>query len=189
MLDEILTDRLKSCLIDRSNGGPVAVEPLAVQLPPPVRASDEDRERTVAILREHWRAGRLTLAELETRSEEAWSARMVSGLWHAVRELPVPAPVPPARPEVAPGAGAAIAGFVFGVVGMCVLLLSFGLLSFLSLPLSGAGWGVGRSARRSGATGGHRSLAAAGEALGGVGTVLGALAITWWAWVVIAASG
>lgn len=162
------------------------MEPLAVQ-PPAVRASDEDRERTVAILREHWGAGRLTLAELEARCEEAWGARMVSGLWHAVRELPVPAPArPPAETAPAsPGGGKAVAGFVLGVVAACILLLSFSLLSFVSLPASGAAWVLGRRARRSGATGSHHGLAVAGEVLGALGTTLGGLAVAWWTAVVL----
>lgn len=161
------------------------MEPLAVQPSPPVRASDEDRERTVVILREHWRAGRLTLAEFEARCEEAWGARMVSGLWHAVRELPLPAPaIPPARAEVSPRTGAAVGSFVLGVAGACILLLTIGLFSLISTPLSAVAWGLGRRARRGGATGGHRSLAIAGEVLGVLGTILGAIAAVAWAWVV-----
>jgi Domain of unknown function (DUF1707) len=155
-----------------------AVEPLAVQPPQPLRASDADRERTVAILREHWQAGRLTLAEFEARCEEAWGARMVSGLWQAVRELPVPVPaVPPVRAEASPRAGAAVGSFVLGVIGACVLLVSFGFFAVLSTPLSVVAWVLGRSARRGGATAGHRSLAVAGEVLGVGGTIMGGLVV------------
>jgi Domain of unknown function (DUF1707) len=166
------------------------VEPLAVQPAQPLRASDADRERTVAILREHWQAGRLTLAEFEARCEEAWGARMVSGLWQAVRELPVPMPVaPPARAEASPRAGAAVGSFVLGVVGACALLMSFGVFALLSVPLSAVAWGLGRSARRGGATAGHRGLAIAGEVLGASGTILGGLAVAFWALLVLSASG
>jgi uncharacterized protein DUF1707 len=166
------------------------VEQLAVQPAQPLRASDADRERTVAILREHWQAGRLSLAEFEARCEEAWGARMVSGLWQAVRELPVPAPVgPPARAEASPGTGAAVSSFVLGVVGACVLLISFGLFSVLSTPLSAVAWGLGRRARRAGATAGHRGLAVAGEVLGVSGTILGGLVLVFFALFVISASG
>lgn len=162
------------------------MEPLAVQPPNRIRASDEDRERTVAILREHWQAGRLTLAELEARCGEAWSARMISGLSHAVRDLPVfPARPPAPAAEASPGAGGAVAGFVLGVVAACVLLLSFSLLSFVSVPISGTAWALGRRARRSGAAGSHRSLASAGEVLGVVGTILGGLAVAWWTAVML----
>ena len=162
------------------------MEPLAVEPSPSIRASDEDRERTVWILREHWRAGRLTLAEFEARCEEAWGARMVSGLWHAVRELPLAAPVtPPARAEASPRTGASVSSFVLGVAGACVLLLTIGLLSLISTSVSAGAWGLGRRARRGGATGGHRSLAIAGEVLGVVGTIMGALAAGAWAWIVL----
>jgi hypothetical protein len=39
-----------------------------------IRASDEDRERAAALLRAHYAAGRLDLAELERRLERAWVA-------------------------------------------------------------------------------------------------------------------
>jgi hypothetical protein len=166
------------------------VEPLAVESPQPVRASDDDRERTVAILREHWQAGRLTLSEFEARCEEAWGARMVSGLWQAVRELPVPAPAgPPARAAASPHTGAAVSSFVLGVLGACVLLMSFGLFSVLSTPLSAVAWMLGRRARRGGATAGHRGLAVAGEVLGSVGTILGGLALAFWGLLLVSASG
>jgi hypothetical protein len=166
------------------------VQPLAAQPPQPLRASDADRERTVAILREHWQAGRLSLAEFEARCEEAWGARMVSGLWQAVRELPVPVPVvPPARAEATPRTGTAVSSFVLGVAGACILLMTFGLFSMLSTPLSALAWVLGRSARRGGATAGHRGLAIAGEVLGVGGTILGGLALAFFALLLYSASG
>jgi uncharacterized protein DUF1707 len=169
------------------------VDPLTVQPLEPLRASDADRERTVAILREHWEAGRLSLSEFEARCEEAWGARRVSGLWQAVRELPVPMPampaVPPARAEASPRAGAAVASFVLGMVGACVLLMSFGLFALLSTPLSAVAWGLGRRARRGGATAGHRGLAVAGEVLGASGTILGGLVLAFFAFFVFAIFG
>jgi Domain of unknown function (DUF1707) len=166
------------------------VESLAVQTPQPIRASDADRECTVAILREHWQAGRLSLAEFEARCEEAWRARMVSGLWEAVRELPVPAPVgPPVSSAAPPRTGSAVSSFVLGVVGACVLLMSFGLFAVLSTPMSAVAWVLGRRARRGGATPGHRGLAVAGEVLGASGTILGGLALTFFALLVFSPSG
>jgi hypothetical protein len=141
----------------------------------------------VALLREHWRLGRLTLTELESRCEEALNASMVSGLWHAVRELPVPVPARPAAPEQP--TGAAVTSLVLGLVGMCVLLMSFGLLCFVSLPLTAVAWGAGRRARLRGATGSTRGVARAGEALGAIGTILGCLSLAGWALIVWAASG
>ncbi len=145
--------------------------------PGPVRASDADRERTVAVLREHCLAGRLTLSELEARCEEAWRAQFIDGLWHAVRELPLPMPSP--GPKPAQGAGAAITALALGVVGTCILLFSFGLLFVISLPATVGAWIAGRDARRhTPASGPYRGLALAGEVLGAVGTVLGCLALT-----------
>jgi Domain of unknown function (DUF1707) len=167
------------------------VEPLAAQTSPPIRASDEDRERTVAILREHWRAGRLTLEEFEARCEEAWGARMVSGLWHAVRELPLPAPAVPASRAGGGtgGAAAAVSSFVLGLIATCILVLTVGLFSWFSTPLSAVAWGLGGHAKRRGAAGGNRSLAAAGEVLGFLGTIVGALVFIFWVMVVFAPRG
>jgi uncharacterized protein DUF1707 len=68
-----------------------------------VLASDNERERTVAVLREHWTAGRLTLAEFEARAEEAWRGRCAGDLWRAVRNLPVAqSPARPRRPAIPP---------------------------------------------------------------------------------------
>lgn len=146
-----------------------------VVAPPPTRASDADRDRTVALLREHWQAGRLTLAELEARSEQAWGARLVAELWDAVRELPVPIPSVPA-PAIRPAGGSGVVPFVLGVVGTCLLLLSFGMLFLISLPLTTGAWVSGRRARRR-LPDGRRGLALAGETLGIVATVLGCLAL------------
>lgn len=151
--------------------------PPPVPWPAPVRASDADRERTVALLHDHCMAGRLTLQELEARCDEAWRAQFIDGLWGAVRELPVP--MPQAGPVRQDGAGAASASLALGVVGTCVLVFSFGLLFVLSLPATVGAWIAGRSARRhASASGPYRGLALAGEILGVVGTILGCLALT-----------
>lgn len=66
---------------------------------PPLRVSDLEREHTVALLREHLVAGRLTAEEFEERIAQAWQARFVDDLWEALRELPAfhtsSAPPPP----------------------------------------------------------------------------------------------
>ena len=144
--------------------------------PAPLRASDADRERTIALLREHCLAGRLTVSELEARCEEAWRAQFVDALWHAVRELPVPAPQPGPQPQE--GASAAVTAFALGVVGTGIFLFSFGLLFLISLPTTAAAWITGRRARRrTPAAGPYRGLARAGEILGVIGTLLGCLAL------------
>jgi hypothetical protein len=54
-----------------------------------LRASDSDRERTVARLRDHHAEGRLSLEELEERVERAYAARSVGDLRALTRDLPV----------------------------------------------------------------------------------------------------
>lgn len=72
---------------------------LAAEFPPPrtaappsalpaVRASDVDRERAVAALREHTAAGRLTLEEFSERAGRAYAARTFDELAAIGRDLP-----------------------------------------------------------------------------------------------------
>jgi hypothetical protein len=71
-----------------------------------LRASDEERERTVDFLRSQQAAGRLTLDELEERSAAAWAAVEVADLEALTADLPrSPAPAPrveAARPRSQP---------------------------------------------------------------------------------------
>jgi hypothetical protein len=53
-----------------------------------VRVSDAERERVVAQLKKHALAGRLNVAELGDRTQEAYTARTAADLDHALRELP-----------------------------------------------------------------------------------------------------
>ena len=53
-----------------------------------VRASDEDRDRVVAALKEHCTAGRLTLDELPGRVERAYAATTLGELAELTRDLP-----------------------------------------------------------------------------------------------------
>jgi hypothetical protein len=55
---------------------------------PALRASDADRERTVALLREHAAEGRLTLEEFTERMSEAYRARTRDELDALSRDLP-----------------------------------------------------------------------------------------------------
>jgi hypothetical protein len=128
--------------------------------------SDREREYTVGLLRGHWLSGRLTAEEFEERVGEAWRARFASDLWHALRALPVERPAPAPRAKT----GSAAASLVLGILALCLLVMSFGLLFLLSLPLSVTAWALGREARRTGAPNGR-----AGEAIGMAGTVAGLL--------------
>lgn len=57
-----------------------------------IRASDEDRQRTVAALERHTGAGRLTLDEFAERARLAHDARTLEQLAAVVRDLPAEAP-------------------------------------------------------------------------------------------------
>jgi hypothetical protein len=60
----------------------------------PLRASDDEREQVVELLREHCAEGRLTPAELEERIDAAHAARTVGELEALTRDLPVRGPAP-----------------------------------------------------------------------------------------------
>ena len=70
-----------------------------------LRASDADRDRTVAALRHHAAAGRLTLDELDERSERAYSATTLAELADLHADLPALATRPVRRHHatLAPG--------------------------------------------------------------------------------------
>jgi hypothetical protein len=55
---------------------------------PAIRASDAEREQTVAVLREHSAAGRLTLEEFAERADVAYAARTVDDLAAVTEGLP-----------------------------------------------------------------------------------------------------
>ena len=71
-------------------------------VPADLRASDEEREERVVALHAHCRAGRLTVEELEERTQAAYAARTVGELEALTADLPahVPAPATPAEPLV-----------------------------------------------------------------------------------------
>jgi len=55
---------------------------------PRIRASDEDRDRTVSLLREHHAAGRLTAEEFNERIDKAYEAKPVGELDELLTDLP-----------------------------------------------------------------------------------------------------
>jgi hypothetical protein len=67
------------------------------------RASDADRERTVAALRHHAAVGRLSVDELDARSEQAYAAATVSELATLQADLPSLATRAVRRGHAAPG--------------------------------------------------------------------------------------
>ena len=69
-----------------------------VRQDPELRASDQEREATVTVLREHGAAGRLDVDELEQRVGAAYAARTRGDLDAILRDLPAALPARP-RPR------------------------------------------------------------------------------------------
>jgi hypothetical protein len=132
--------------------------------------SDREREYTVGLLRKHMLSGRLTADEFEQRVGEAWRARYSQELSQALRFLPVERR-PPIRRE---SGGTAAAALTVGIVGLCVMVFTLGLLFPLGLPLGITAWALGRDARRNGPARG-RGVARAGEVMGIVVSLWAAL--------------
>jgi hypothetical protein len=66
-----------------------------------IRASDADRERVAASLRDHYAAGRLTSDEFNERLDKAYAATTLGDLADLQTDLPAPEPAPlpaPAQP-------------------------------------------------------------------------------------------
>lgn len=59
------------------------------ELNPSIRASDEDRERVVEILRRHTAEGRITAEEFDERMTAAYSAKTLGALAELTTDLPV----------------------------------------------------------------------------------------------------
>ena len=55
---------------------------------PKIRASDADRDRTAALLREHLAAGRLTSEEFNERLDKAYAAKTMGELDQLLADLP-----------------------------------------------------------------------------------------------------
>ena len=68
---------------------------------PALRASDAERAETVERLQRHYAAGRLTVAELEERTQTAYASRTLGALDELVADLP-PEPDPEPALAVAP---------------------------------------------------------------------------------------
>ena len=118
-----------------------------------LRASDAERERVVAFMREHALAGRLTDEELEDRIGLAYSAVSVGDLERLIADLPraqrpAQRPSAPPRPRRDPTPALIVAGaamvllvglplLVSGVIAVVAIVfaLSFALGPFLLVAL------------------------------------------------------
>jgi hypothetical protein len=94
------------------------------------RASDTDRERAVASLREHFVRGRLTIEELSDRCETALRARSLRDVRGALAELPPLMPQAILRGALRGAALIVLTGA--WVVFSLVLLMVFGLTLVIS---------------------------------------------------------
>lgn len=153
---------------------------------PGLRVSDQDRDEAVELLRGHLLAGRLEPDEHEERVAEACRAKFGHDLAHALRELPRPAPPAPAAPLApltfvrAAHDGRPGTSLVLGITGVAILLFTFGMGSFLALPLSVLAWTIGaRAAREPAEVIGRRgrTTAQTGMRLGALGTLVALLAL------------
>lgn len=84
-----------------------------------LRASDDDRQRVIAVLQRHTQAGRLTLEEFSERVGEVYTARTLGQL--AVLTQDLPAEPPPAA--TAAGTGRRDLLVIFAVAAFTLLLL------------------------------------------------------------------
>jgi hypothetical protein len=82
---------------------------------PGIRASDEDRSRTAAVLGEHYAAGRLTLEEFQERLDKVYAAKTLGELNRLMADLPgsdlgrLPERHAPGPAQVRAGGSAALA--------------------------------------------------------------------------------
>lgn len=125
-----------------------------------MRASQEERERVVELLRTHAGEGRLELDELEQRVEAALGARTRGELDALLRDLPGSLRRPRQGGAVrAVALGSAAAAFLPLVVGIAILALAPAALAwigwtvigwwfFFGLPSAGLGFAFCGHARR-----------------------------------------
>lgn len=82
---------------------------------PGIRASDADRENTVAALQREVGTGRLTVNEFSERAEVAYRARTVGELDDVTRDLPRPKPAQPPKAHRVPGPALAVLALLIGL--------------------------------------------------------------------------
>jgi hypothetical protein len=106
---------------------------------PELRIGDEERERAVTALGEHYAAGRLTKEEYDERAAAAWVARTESGLRPLFVDLPAPhGLVTPKQPQRPPSVPAQVrrsgrrGGGVWSVIPVVPILVGLFLLALLT---------------------------------------------------------
>lgn len=95
-------------------------------LPASIRASDEDRERVVAQLRDEAAAGRLDIEELDARAEAALRARTHGELAQLTRDLPASSGV---RPTTVPAPSRRVPSELRRLLPLAALLVAIWALT------------------------------------------------------------
>lgn len=113
-----------------------------------LRASDADRERAAALLRDHAAVGRLSIDELDDRVGRAYGARTYGELRFLLIDLPGPAVSPPRPPtegrrsergRATSVALAAVAALVLAPIlfwSLLSLVIAFGLVAITALSVA-----------------------------------------------------
>jgi hypothetical protein len=112
-----------------------------------LRASDAERERVVAFLRDHCAQGRLTPDELELRIQRAYAAVTLGDLGGLVADLPgSPLPAAPPRRSLRTGelwlpaallvAALALPGLAWMAVGVAIALSALVLVAAIALGVT-----------------------------------------------------
>src|SRR5215472_12509869 len=104
-----------------------------------IRASDADRERVVASLRDHYAAGRLNGEEFNERLDKAYAATTLGDLADLQTDLPAPPP-PPLPAQTQPAGPVATSPGQFSLEWRAAVgsWLSVSLVCFVIWLLSGA---------------------------------------------------
>jgi hypothetical protein len=98
-----------------------------------MRASDADRERTVAALERHTAAGRLSLEEFAERVDRTLACRTQADLAAVVRDLPTesaPAGSAPAGSTVDHAAAARHLAIAFAVAMLALIIIGVAVAAF-----------------------------------------------------------
>jgi hypothetical protein len=132
-----------------------------------IRASDAEREATVALLQTAASEGRLTLDEFSQRSHLAYAATSRDQLAGLVADLPPARWTPPPRPpQPSP---IPLLAMILGIVGIfAIACMPLGFLASVAGIALGA---IGLAQIRSG-TVGSRAMARAGLFCGAIGVLL-----------------
>lgn len=96
---------------------------------PQLRASDADRDAVLALLSEHFQAGRLTAEEFDERTGQALTARTHGELGVLTADLPAPAVSRAAGPAPAPAWAVRHGGLLLAIAVMLIAAAAFGVAS------------------------------------------------------------